>query len=257
MLPTSNSETHTYYINGSPITTSDHYKDLGVILTTNLSWSKHYHYIVSKAYKSLGMIRRTFKTSSISTKRQLYISLIHSHLSYCSIIWRPHQIKDIAFLETVQRRATKYILYDYTSDYKSRLKSLRILPLMYYFELSDLIFFVKSIKDPSSHFNINDFISFSDSNTRSSKHLKLKHNKLTNSSTNSHRHFFFNRIPRLWNSLPPINLDSSTQSIKSLITDHFWNHFDSNFDPANICSFHFICPCSKCITSSYNTKFHT
>ena len=145
---------HTYYINGLPIPYSDEHKCLGVILSSNLSWSKYYHNLVCKAYKSLGMIRRTFTIGSISTKRQLYLALIRSQLSYCSVIWRPHQIKHIKFLEAVQRHATKYILQDYTSDYKSRLKSLLILPLMYYFEICHLMFFMRSVKDTSNHLNI-------------------------------------------------------------------------------------------------------
>ena len=52
-------------------------------------------------------------------------------------------IKDIKSIETIQRRATKYILSDYESDFKDRLTALRILPLMYLFELFDILFFSK------------------------------------------------------------------------------------------------------------------
>ena len=121
-----------------------HHRDLGVIMSNDLSWSRHCHYIVSKAYKSLGTIRRTFKTNSISAKRKLYLSLVCSRLPYCCQVWRPQNTKDIVLLERIQRRATKYILNEYASDYKSRLVSLQLLPLMYYFELCDLMFFIKT-----------------------------------------------------------------------------------------------------------------
>ena len=52
-------------------------------------------------------------------------------------VWRPHLMKDILNLERIQRRATKYVLNDYTSCYKDRLINLRLLPLMYIFELQD------------------------------------------------------------------------------------------------------------------------
>ena len=84
--------------------------------------------IVSSAYKSLGLLRRTFKSNSTTTKRQLYLSLIRSRLTYCSPVWRPYLLKDINLLQKVQRRATKFIFDDYTSEYRSRLSSLRILP---------------------------------------------------------------------------------------------------------------------------------
>lgn len=131
-----------YSINHSFITTSDH---LGVIMSADLSWSKHHHHIISKAYASLGLIRHTFHSSS---KRQLYLSLVRSQLTYSSPVWRPHLIKDMISIERVQRRATKYnILGDYTSDYKSRLSSLH-LPLMYFLELCDILFFCKVCQIP-------------------------------------------------------------------------------------------------------------
>ena len=148
---------HDYYINGTKIITQESTKDLGIILSNNLDWSGHYCSIIAKA-KILGLLRRCFKTNSIDTKRKLYISLVRLHLLYCSPIWRPHKIKDILLLERVQRHATKYILNDYTSSYKSRLTKLNLLPLMCVYELHDLIFYIKSYKYPSSYFNINEFI---------------------------------------------------------------------------------------------------
>ena len=65
-------------------------------------------------------------------------SLIRSQVLYCSPVWRPYLIKDIKKLEQLQHRATKYILSDCISDYKIRLIHLRLLPLMYLFEISDI-----------------------------------------------------------------------------------------------------------------------
>ena len=157
-------------------------------------------------HKFLGIIRRTFTTNSISTKRKLYISLVRSQLTNCSIIWRPHLSKHIVVIEKVQKCATKFILNDYSLGYKNRLVAIHLLPLMFQLELKDLMFFIKSLKHPSVHFNIKVFISFSESNTRSSTYNKLIHTK---SPTNSSRRLYFNRLPRLWNSLPPIDLDIS------------------------------------------------
>ena len=55
-------------------------------------------------------------------------------------------MKEILNIERVQRRATKYILNDYTSCYKTRLIKLKLLPLMYLFELQDILFAIKSIR---------------------------------------------------------------------------------------------------------------
>ena len=145
-------------------------------------------------YKTLSLFRRTFSNSiSSSVKNKLYIYLIRSQLMYCSPIWRPHLMKDIIKLEQLQHRATKYILRDYSSDYKSCLTNLNLLPLMYVFKISDIVFFINYIKNPTSSFNISSYVSFSHSGTRSSG-LKLKHNI---SHTNKQYHFYFNHICRL------------------------------------------------------------
>ena len=84
----------------------------------------------------LDLVRRTFSTTIPSSdKVKLYISIIRSQLLYCSLMGRPHLIKDIKKLEQLQRRATKYILNDHVSNYKTHLTHLRILPLMYIFEI--------------------------------------------------------------------------------------------------------------------------
>ena len=106
---------------------------------------------------------------------------------YCSQLWRPQLIKNITILEHVQRRATKYILNDYTSSYKSRLQQLQMLPLMYVYELNDMMFLIKSLKYPTANFNIRQYISFTSSNTRSGDHLKLVHSRTTSAL---HHHFY-------------------------------------------------------------------
>ena len=231
--------TPTLYNTDSEIKFVQHHKDLGIIVTNNLSWSSHHHHICSKAYFALNLIRRTISTTSIDVKRRLYISLVRSNLSYCSQLWRPRHLKDITLLERVQRRATKYIIPNPNLDYKSRLISLHLLPLMYWLELLDIMFLVKCIKEPDDAFNIFEFISFSTSNTRFGSSNKLQY-KYQRSSIM--RHFYFNRIVRLWNSLPCINLAMSIDTIKTTVSKHLWDHFTTHFNVNSICSFHSVCP---------------
>ena len=96
-------------------------------------------------------------------------------------LWRPHQVQHIILLERVQRRASKFILNDYSTDYKSRLIKLNLLPLMYIYELMDILFFIKSLKASSDSFDITEFISFSTSNTISFS-TKLCH-RVSNNNT--------------------------------------------------------------------------
>ena len=72
-----------YFINEQLITSSNQQKDLGILISSNLSWSHHASKITSKAYKILGLIRRTFCSSAnVATKKRLYISLVRSQFSH-------------------------------------------------------------------------------------------------------------------------------------------------------------------------------
>ena len=179
---------------------------------------------------------------------KLYLTLVHSQLMYCTPIWRPYLQKDIQNIERIQRRATKFILNDYDSNYKTLLLMLKFLPLMYLFELQDIIFQLlnHALKYSTKGFNILHHISFSTSNTRSSSSHKLKHLSHTN---NYNRHSFFHRLPRLWNAIPIIDLHLSISTTKIKLKEYFWNHFVSNFDNEDPCTFHLLCPCNKCYNS--------
>ena len=164
-------------------------------------------------------------------------------MCYSSQLWRPHLKKNILAIERVQRRATKQILLDYTSNYRVRLLKLSMLPLMYWLELNDLMYFIKALKYPSDNFSVLSFVSFSKVGTRASTAHKLVHNY---SRTTTYRHFYFNRLVRLWNSLPFIDLSQSLQCIKSKLLSYLWDHFTNHFNPDNPCTLHYLCPCSSC-----------
>ena len=151
-------------------------KDLGINFNIDLQWNEHHKSLTSRAYRTLHFCEESFP-SQISKLKNSYIhtSIVRFQLPYCSQLWRPHLIKDIQILERVQHHAAKYILNDYVSTYKSQLITLHLLPLMYLYELNDIMFLIKSLKSPSSSFNIYNFISFTSSSTRSSARNKLIH----------------------------------------------------------------------------------
>jgi len=178
-----------YCISGTAVTHTNTYKDLGLAIFENLSWADHHGNIIAQAYKILGLIRCTFNISHYpSAKIKPYTSLVRSQLTYCTQLWHPYLIKDILNIERVQQHATKFILNDYDSDYKSRSLQLKFLPLMYFFELQDICFTIKSLKSSTKNSNIRDYISFSTIHTRSSSCNKLIH---IFHSSNLNRHFSF------------------------------------------------------------------
>jgi hypothetical protein len=57
-------------------------------------------------------------------------------------------------IENVQQRASKCITYAHTSDYKSRQQTLELLPIMYWYKLEDLLFFIKYLQGHFDNLNI-------------------------------------------------------------------------------------------------------
>ena len=90
--------------------------------------------------------------------------------------------------------------------------------------------------------------------TRSSSINKLEHVFI---SSNQQRNFYFNRLPRTFNSLPVIDLTQPFVTIKFQLTKIIWQHFMRNFDPDNQYSFHFTCPCSICSKHPKPPNFDT
>lgn len=107
----------------------------------------------------------------IHEKKSLYISLVRSQILYASPVWRPHLLGDIYKIERVQKRATKYILSDYVSDYQVKITDPGHAPINV---TTDII---SSLKAPSGHFNILEFISFSENKTRSGSRKKMVHSR--------------------------------------------------------------------------------
>ena len=70
---------HNNSIRGNPISTTHSRKDLRVIINNNLNWNIHHNAIFSKAYRTLGLVQRTFSSAiPTSAKVKLYTSLIRS-----------------------------------------------------------------------------------------------------------------------------------------------------------------------------------
>ena len=83
-----------------------------------------------------------------------------------------------------------------------------ILPLMYIYGLADILFFIKSIKHPTDKFDILDNVNFTTGTTRSAGTKLYPKTACTYPIMNS----YFYRLPRLWNSLPIIDLSQSLEN---------------------------------------------
>lgn len=77
-----------YSIDNSAIATRDSYKDLGVVLSSDLTWNKHHDLIIGGAYRQLGLLRRTFaNVRSTAAKKQFFLTLVRLQIMYCSHVY--------------------------------------------------------------------------------------------------------------------------------------------------------------------------
>ena len=180
-------------------------KDLTVMISNKLSWSKHTESIVSKTNRTLGQIKRICKEiKDTNTRRILYCALVRPKLEYASSVWSPYTIKHRLLIENVRRRATKFTLnYPDNMPYVERLQKTNILPLNYRREISDLILLFKS-KHHVIKMDINKFLCTYNPGYESryydqnNFHLVIKHNQ------EYYINSYFFRSAKLWND-PEIN----------------------------------------------------
>ena len=136
-----------YVLNGIVLDRVFEFNDLGITVTSDLTWGKHIRSKVAKASQLLGLIKRGLGfTAPALVKKVFYMSLVRSVLTYGSVVWFPNK-EEHMLLESVQRRATKFILNDYVSPYTTRLFNLKLLPFSYYKETIDLCFFYKCLQN--------------------------------------------------------------------------------------------------------------
>ena len=84
--------------------------------------------------------------NNTASRRVLYLSMVRSIFEHCPKVWRPSANTATNKLETIQKRAIKWIYQDYSVSYNSSddllyyapCKQLKILPVRYRFDYHDL-----------------------------------------------------------------------------------------------------------------------
>ena len=80
---------HNYNINGHSLLNVDEEKDLGVIITSSCTPSKHVSAAALKGNSVLGQLLRTFTYRDRYTFIKLYKQYVRPHLEYCVQAWHP------------------------------------------------------------------------------------------------------------------------------------------------------------------------
>ena len=135
-------------------------------------------------------------------------------------------------------------MYNPRLPYSSRLKSLKLLPISYWFELKDLTFYYKC-KSGGYDININQYTSQPPSrSTRSSSSDQLRPNLC---KTTSFRSSYFNRVIIFWNNLPSCVKSLSFYAMfKAKLYNHYLNNSDFSVERPRT----FKTLCVKCRSSN-------
>lgn len=137
-----------YQITGCVIKSTAAERDLGVSVSSDLTWNNQGYEQAARSNKLLGYIQRNARFTINTPERCTpYVGLVRPHINYATPVWATHSIELISKLESIQRRATKFILrlsFSTSIDYRTRLQSLKLLPITYWHEFLDMIFFYKA-----------------------------------------------------------------------------------------------------------------
>ena len=108
---------------GKPLDIVDYTKLLGLIVSSDLSWSRNTQYIIKRANSRLELLRRISNFSApMKDLVQIYITYIRSILEQSCVIWHSTLTQeDCDSLERVQKNALRNILKERYINYESSL----------------------------------------------------------------------------------------------------------------------------------------
>ena len=227
----------------------NHSPQLTMFSTATRYWTPSY--VTAKSNRMLGFIKRN--CAGIISKdalKRLYISLVRSHLCHCSQVWAPQTPMLMTEVEKVQRRATRFICKNNELSYKDRLISLNLLPINYWLEYLDILFFFKC---KLGHIDIcvDSYVSFcSGRSRRGATGLFLNNIK---ANTSLFRNSFFVRISNVWNAIPDeLKSEVSVNVFKNKLKSFFFSRLHKVFEPDDARTYKLIC--YKCRRTNKLTK---
>ncbi|XP_048477767.1 uncharacterized protein LOC125488663 [Plutella xylostella] len=127
---------HRYTLGGSPLSRVTSVRDLGVKMTSDLSFREHVGDICKKAYKILGFALRTasgFK--SFAAIKTIFNSLVRSKLEFNAVVWSPYEAKYTLMLEKIQNKFLRFYymkLYGVYPGYPALYPTLFVLGMVDY-----------------------------------------------------------------------------------------------------------------------------
>ena len=111
---------------GVVIEEKEHLRDLGVELSSDLSFTVHIQNVVMSSSKLAGWALRTFRRRSQLVMMTIWKCFVQPKMDYCSQLWSPCNQAAISQLKSVQRHFTSKILGMEGNNYWERLQNLKL-----------------------------------------------------------------------------------------------------------------------------------
>jgi len=143
-----------YTLENSIIPSQNIVRDLGLQISSDLSFHCHVESIVNRALSRLYLLFKSIKSHDMQFLRKLYIIYVRSILDFASPVFNGLTKSDHSLIEKVQKRATYLIVKRYfyatrckdsVPEYTQRLRILNLDTLRQYRLKSDLILYHKII----------------------------------------------------------------------------------------------------------------
>lgn len=200
--------TYQYYIRNCTLSLVDTITDLGVILSSDFSFSKQVDKVCSKARCRSAMILKCFQSRDKGLLFRAFNVYVRPILEYCCNVWSPYRLCDTRKIESVQRLFTKRLRGMKDMPYPERLKclsaeSLEIRRIKY-----DLTMYFKILHELVD-INSDSIFQIRDVRTRSNGLTLFK----AKFNCNTERYIFRNRCINIWNLLPQTVVGSSGLSL--------------------------------------------
>ena len=237
--------THQFLLSQEPIKTVATIDDLGIRVSSNLSWNAHVGWKIGKASSALFNIRSSIPfTTNPQTKLLLINSLILPILLNGSQAWCPSNTS-MRSLMTFHFRCLNRVVGS-SMDYKICLQRSNSLPICYQLILSDQTLLCKTLRN---HFDISlpDYIQLNSGYSLVNRHRRtffIKHCRKRKTEES-----FFTRASVQAKYLSPKNvdiLDPSFATYRKNLLSYLHLQLSEKFNLLNSCSFHINCSCSFC-----------
>ena len=224
-----------FRLDEEPLDNCKEVKDLGLILTNNLTWSTHLKNRIAKSLKCLFLMKRnTSENASPATKVHLYRAIINPTLLYASECWELRRSEYI----TIERFNRKALSWIYNNDtYANAMKKSNLLPPLYFKVLKDLLLYSSIINGKYS----TDFTEFFNIKEDGRKRVLLPLVRY-----NIERQNFWYRTGMRINMIQQHIDFFDEPNLKTRLLYLMWNFFDLHWTENNPCTWIFLCLCDNC-----------